>query len=306
MDALEINSASGEDKVSQTMGYVTNDLKVSLPFTFGSDSHNCASHNTGMWVKMAEPSFTSLRQLIFEPQLRVRRTEPVVPTHGRILGFTTTAGIYADERFRFSDHLNVLLGGRGAGKSAAIDLLRFAFEAEPRIGDVNKAVFTNRIMGFLQSVGEVLVVVVGTDGETYVIVRSGTYEKSSARKAEVFTETSRVYQVVGDNLLQRDKRPSDVLGIEFYGQGEAAELANRAEEQLRLIDENLDHSDAAGSIAEAEGYLKVGEEQLIKHKRHLDELCVEAAKRPQLEQRRHRARASSRRPNLRRAFKMGS
>ena len=93
LDALEIKSGSREDKLSQTIDYVTNSLGISIPFTFGSDSHDCASDNLGMWVKMAEPSFTSLRQLIFEPHLRVSRTEPVPPKHGRIVGFTTTRGI---------------------------------------------------------------------------------------------------------------------------------------------------------------------------------------------------------------------
>ena len=182
----------------------------------------------------------------------------------------------------------MLLGGRGAGKSAAIDLLRFAFEAEPRTDDDNNEVFTKRIMGFLQSVGEVLVVVVGTDGEIYVITRSGAYELRSTRATPIFTEPARVYQVADDNLILREMRPLDVLGIEFYGQGEAARLADRVHEQLRLIDENLDHSDATALIAEAEQQLTVGENQLIEHKQRLEELRVEAATRPQLEERRDR------------------
>ena len=283
LDALEIKSGQEEEKISKTIDFVTNSLGVSIPFTFGSDSHNAASETTGMWVKMAEPSFTSLRQLTFEPELRISRTEPVVPAHGRIVGFTTTHGIYPDERFRFSPHLNVLLGGRGAGKSAAIDLLRFAFEAEPRAGDDNNGVFSNRIMEFLQSVGEVLVVVVGSDGETYAVIRSGVYDKPSARATPVFSESARVYQVAGNDLIQREKRPLDVLGIEFYGQGEVARLADRVDEQLRLIDENLDHSDAAVAISEIERKLKTGEEQLVELKRCLEKLGIEAAKRPQLE-----------------------
>ena len=285
LDSLEIHSGSEGDKVSNTMDYVTKDLKVSLPFTFGSDSHDCGSDTTGMWVKMADPSFTSLRQLVFEPQLRVSRVEPVPPTHGRIVGFTTTQGIYANEQFRFSPHLNVLLGGRGAGKSAAIDLLRFAVEAGPQSGDVNEEVFANRIKGFLQSVGEVLVVVVGADAQTYVITRSGMYENRRSRSIE-FTEPAQLYQVVGDDLVQRDMRPLQVLGIEFYGQGEAAHLANRVDEQLRLIDENLDLSVPTASISEAEQHLPAGEDQLIDHKRRLEELRVEAATRPRLEERR--------------------
>ena len=96
------------------------------------------------------------------------------------------------------------------------------------------------------------------------------------------------HQVADDNLILREMRPLDVLGIEFYGQGEAARLADRVHEQLRLIDENLDHSDATALIAEAEQQLTVGENQLIEHKQRLEELRVEAATRPQLEERRDR------------------
>ena len=287
LDALEIKSGQDEEKVSKTIDYVNKRLGVRIPFTFGSDTHDATSEATGMWVKMAEPSITSLRQLTFEPELRVSRVEPALPAHGRVVGFTTTHGIYADERFRFSPNLNVLVGGRGAGKSAAIDMLRFAFEAEPQSGEINDQVFANRIAGFLQSIGEVLVLAIGADGETYVIARSGAYEKPTARATPVFKELSRVYQVADGHLVLRDMRPSEVLSIEFYGQGEAARLADRVEEQLRLIDENLDMAVLQMAIAEAEERLADGQIQLIQHKGRLEELRVEAAKRSTLEERHH-------------------
>ena len=56
VDALEINSESTEDKISETIGYVNKHLKVSIPFTFGSDTHDSDSKATGMWVKMVEPN----------------------------------------------------------------------------------------------------------------------------------------------------------------------------------------------------------------------------------------------------------
>ena len=284
IDALEINSGTKDSSIIKTIDYVTEDLRVSIPFTFGSDSHDCTSEDTGMWVKMAEPSLTCLKQLTFEPELRISRSVPIAPEHGRIVGFTTTHGIYEDERFRFSPNLNVLLGGRGAGKSAAIDLLRFAFEAEPRTGDENSERFANRIMGFLRSVGEVLVVAVSIDGETYVIARSGAYEKPRPSAMPKFTETVEFIRLTGDNLIQRDIRPLDVL-IEFYGQGEVAHLANRVDEQLRLIDENLDHSCETVAITESEQ--KLDEKRLIDHRQSVEGLRVEAAARLQLEERRN-------------------
>ena len=286
LDALEIKSGQDETKVFKTINYVSDNLGVTIPFTFGSDSHDAAADTRGMWVKMAKPTLSSLRQLTYEPDLRVRRTEPATHTHGKIVGFTATHGIYAGERFRFSPNLNVLLGGRGAGKSATIDLLRFAFEAEPHADDDHYAEFANRIMGFLQSVGEVLVVVESAGGDTYVIMRSGAFSKSSARDILTFTDSARVYQFARDQLIPRDLRAQEILGVEFYGQGEAARLANRVSEQLRLIDENLDLSVPMDSIADAERRLERDEYQVTELQQCVEELRAKAAARLQLEERR--------------------
>ena len=59
----------------------------------------------------------------------------------------------------------------------------------------------------MQLVGEILIVVVGSDGKTYGITRSGAYEKSGPRATPNFTERARVYQIAGENLIQRELRP---------------------------------------------------------------------------------------------------
>ena len=59
IDALEIKSGSDEVKIANTVDYVSNSLGVPIPFIFGSDSHDCASVNVGMWVKMADLTITS-------------------------------------------------------------------------------------------------------------------------------------------------------------------------------------------------------------------------------------------------------
>lgn len=288
LDALEIKSGQVESKVSKTKSYVTNDLRVTIPFTFGSDSHDAAIENSGMWVKMANPSITSLRQLKFEPDLRVRRTVPAALIHGRVVGFTATHGIYADERFRFSPNLNVLLGGRGAGKSAAIDLLRFAYGEEPSTENDNYAVFANRIKGFLKSVGKVFVVVESADRKTYLITRSGAYSQRRPNAIPKFSDAAQVFQVVNNKLMPRNMRPQDVLGIEFYGQGEAARLADRIGEQMRLIDENIDLSEPTEIISETEWELNEEERQVLELEKRAEQLRGEAAARFELEERRDR------------------
>ena len=55
---------------------------------------------------------------------------------------------------------------------------------------------------------------------------------------------------------------------------------------MRLIDENLNHSDALTSIVEAEKQLAAGEVQLLNHEQRLEDLNEVAANRAQLEARR--------------------
>ena len=81
-------------------------------------------------------------------------------------------------------------------------------------------------------------------------------------------------------------RAQEVLGIEFYGQGEAARLANRVSEQLRLIDENLNLSVSTRSIADAEQKLGRDECQMTELKQCVEELRAKADARLELEERR--------------------
>jgi predicted nucleic acid-binding Zn-ribbon protein len=236
VDALEnsVNCANWE----KTVKYVRGELHCTLPFVCGSDNHNPTAISDTMWLKMAAPNFDGLKQLVFEPDLRISLTAPGGAAHPRIIGFTATYGIYAAERFGFSPNLNVVIGGRGAGKSALIDLLRFAFEVEPP--DPNeRRVYADRIAGFLKGIGDVLVPIVGTDGLQYAVVRSGAFSPDK-KLGPQFTEKAKVYQLLMEGVVLRDVHPKDVLPVEFYGQGEVANLAKRLEEQLRLIDDNLD------------------------------------------------------------------
>lgn len=239
VDALELSCSAAQPQ--KTIEYVRTDLKFGLPFVFGSDNHNATNFVEPMWVKMAEPTFQGLRQLVYEPELRVSRTAPTKVSHGWICSCSTTGGIYQNERFGFSPHLNVLIGGRGAGKSAAIDLIRFAFGVEPTDADKLRS-FSRRIAGFLDGAHDVVVGIQCSDGERYVVVRSGLYAPDKKREA-AFTQQPVAYQVSGDSYLELSASPLELLPVEFYAQGDVVMLADHADQQMRLIDDNIDFGD---------------------------------------------------------------
>jgi len=274
VDALE-HSTQQQDP-SATITYVRDALHSRLPFVFGSDSHNPLQMTEGMWVKMARPDFNCLRQILFEPELRISMTQPAAPQHPRILGCTTTHGIYPAVRFGFSPNLNVVIGGRGAGKSALIDLIRFALGAEP-----DDELYAKRIAGFLESVGEVLVLVKASDGREFAIVRSGAYAQT--RNVTTFTSPPIVYLVVDEaTVVETEWEPSEVFPAEFYGQGEVSLLTRNVFEQLRLIDDNLDLNDVQGRILAATEDAQTAEAEILDLLREIEERNLELADLPEL------------------------
>ncbi len=83
------------------------------------------------WVKSSKPSISSLRQAFLDgkSRLRLQETRPSdEQTHPRIV-FLRCRGFkfLADQEIYFSPNLNTLIGGRGTGKSTALELLRFTF-----------------------------------------------------------------------------------------------------------------------------------------------------------------------------------
>lgn len=83
------------------------------------------------WVKSSKPSISSLRQAFLDgkSRLRLQAARPSdEQTHPRIV-FLKCRGLkfLDDQEIHFSPNLNTLIGGRGTGKSTALELLRFAF-----------------------------------------------------------------------------------------------------------------------------------------------------------------------------------
>ncbi len=209
----------------------------------GSDAHH-PDHigRRATWVKMGECSFAGLRQIVFEPDLRISLTEPRMEPYPKIIGMDVSGGLYQDEVFHFNRNLNCLIGGRGAGKSAVIDFIRFALDYPPRSEDYLRE-FKER-MAKLVGMGNHVRVYVENEEGLFVVQRNLTdvdVERISGkteRVAEIHSE-AKIYQVIDDQLVESSRALKDILEIEVFGQGEVFELTRRADNQLKLIDEYI-------------------------------------------------------------------
>ena len=83
---------------------------------------DCAS----CFIKMSNVSVEALRQASLDPQSRIRlHSDPQPEPHSDLLAMTWEGGFLNGTSVHFNENLNVLIGGRGTGKSTVIESIRY-------------------------------------------------------------------------------------------------------------------------------------------------------------------------------------
>lgn len=81
-------------------------------------THNC-------WIRLGEPTAESIRQAVLADDARLSYEAPTLPSH-RILELEIKSALTGQNfRLSFNDGFTALIGGRGSGKSAILEYLRF-------------------------------------------------------------------------------------------------------------------------------------------------------------------------------------
>lgn len=178
---------------------------------------------TVCFVKMTEPTIEGLRQAFLDPGSRVRlASDPAPEEHIEFLGMEwQTEGFLRGCRLHFNENLNVLIGGRGSGKSTIIESLRYVLGIEP-IGDDAKRVHTGIVQGVLRSGTKISLAVQSYRPDKRVF----TIERTVPNPPRVIDADGNVLPV----------RPVDIVrGVAVFGQNELAELARSPEKLTALL-----------------------------------------------------------------------
>lgn len=195
---------------------VINALDVNGPEDVARPGSSC-------WIKMSEPTLDGLKQAFLDPGSRVRLAfDPVPGEHTELVAAAwQTEGFLKDAAVHFNENLNVLVGGRGAGKSTVIESIRYALGLDP-VGDEAKKAHEGIIQQVLRS-GTKISVLVRSCRPTR---RDYLIERTIPNPPVLKDETGTVLP-----LTPRDVVP----GLEIYGQHEISELAKTKEKRTRLL-----------------------------------------------------------------------
>ena len=225
------------------------------------------------WIKMSEVSIEGLRQAFLDPGSRIRlHSDPQPEGHSEFVAMEWQGGFLDGSIFRFNSNLNVLVGGRGAGKSTVIASLRYAIGLEP-LGEEARS---------------------NHQGIVKNVLRNGTKISLRVRSYRPTLRNYRIERTIPNPPVVRDAQTDDVLnvsptdvfpGVEVYGQHEISELTRSPEKLTRLLERFVVHDESiAGRKRELRQGLERSRRRILAARKELTENEERLAALPGLEE----------------------
>ena len=215
-----LENKDGEHKRSRAVA-VINASDVNSPDDLKKSSGSC-------FIKMSEVSVEAFRQAFLDPNSRIRlHSDPQPEPHAEFLAVAWEGGFLDGTSVHFNGNLNVLVGGRGTGKSTMIESMRYALGLEPLCEEARKA--HEGVIRYVLRSGTKISLLVQSHKPS---VRSYIIERSVPNPPIVKDDTGEVLTLA----------PKDVMpGVEVFGQHEISELSKSAEKLTLLLERFVDH-----------------------------------------------------------------
>jgi len=192
-----------------------------------------AKPGTSCFIKMSTVSIEGLRQAFLDPESRIRlASDPMPEGHAELRAITWQGGFLDGGAIHFNENLNVLIGGRGTGKSTVIESLRYVLGLEP-LGDETRKAHEGIVRQVLGSATKISLLVRShhPTRHDYLI------ERTIPNPSIVRDETGNIINLT----------PEDVIGpVEIYGQHEISELARNGEKRTRLLNRFIESDSDLG------------------------------------------------------------
>ncbi len=226
----------------------------SFGFINVSDCHRLEDFELNTtWIKMTTPGLEGVRQVIYEPELRVahdivttlekveypevfRFARPTDPSHLHIIGISITGGMLNGLKATFSPHQNCIIGRNYAGKSALLDCLRFVLNVVPAQLESHDK-FADRMRAFVGDGGEVRVYIRDAGAKVYGISRIFSSSRTGRSGKLRIDGIPDVFQQWGDEFRRESDLSVDrVFPLEIYPQGEVVRIKDNVNQQMKIID----------------------------------------------------------------------
>ncbi|MHA7306913.1 TrlF family AAA-like ATPase [Arthrobacter sp. TMN-49] len=224
------------------------------------------------WIKLSSRSINGLDLAFRTPETRITREDPSANLHARVVGISWEGGFLDGVKIRFNESLNVLIGGRGSGKSTVLESIRYVLGISPltKFSQDEHASTVKNVLG------------AGTTIHAQIEVRKPALS--------IYT----IERTVGKNAVVRDltgqilnSTPRDLIGgTEVYGQRELAELARHPQKLTQLLSGYLpDSNDTSPASATSAQALSKSRTDIVSIQDDITDLDTKLARKPIIDER---------------------
>jgi len=163
------------------------------------------------YLKLSDFSLSSLKLALHDTEVRVKLYEAPEMFHSRITSFNINGTTFLkDINLKLNPELNIFIGGRGVGKSAIIESIRYCLDLPIYAENSQRIDFVSAV--------------VGSGGETYVdIDKYYGQKKTSYRIKRIIGKEPEVYDDSGGKLhlspaeiFEKEKNPIIIGQKELY------------------------------------------------------------------------------------------
>lgn len=222
------------------------------------------------WFKVSTPTVESLKIAVRTPETRVALADPEVETRPLLKEISWVGGFLDGVTIPLSSDLTTLIGGRGTGKSTAIESLRYVLGLTP-IGASAKA---------------------DHDAIVHGVLRAGTVVKLAVEATSPMIQTFTIERSVNNPPVVKDAsgtvtslQVADVIGdVEIFGQHELAELTSDSAKVASMLQRFQGNGDLTTEHKATLAKLKDSREKLARAEEDKMELEEELADIPRLEE----------------------
>ncbi|MGN4143557.1 TrlF family AAA-like ATPase [Staphylococcus equorum] len=234
---------------------------ISKPEDLDLDTASCL-------IKMSELNFESFKLAFKDPETRVKLNYDINEKypHSSIDEIKIFMGYLDNLSLNISPNLNTIIGGRGAGKSTLIELIRYALDISPISNNANSS--------FTQICDSNL----GLGGRIELLVTS---HEQYGKQFKIVKRYNQETIVKDTNGLISHYTVSDILpNIEIYSQNEIIDLTTNESAQLKILNRFLTSNDE--KIKDFQNRLQDNAKLLLKHEKELEKLQNKINKLPKL------------------------
>jgi predicted ATPase len=237
-----------------------------------NDPEDLEKQASSCWIKMSNVSVEALRQAFLDPESRIRlKSDPQPEPHAEFLAMTWEGGFLDGTSVHFNENLNVLIGGRGTGKSTMIESMRYALGLDPVGEDARKA----------------------HEGVVRHVLRPGTKVSVLLRSHKPSQRCYAIERTVPNPPIVKDESgevltlsPRDIIpGVEVFGQHEISELTKSREKLTLLLQRFVDRDPTlAGRKSKIKLELERSRGRIVEIRRELKAIDERLAALPGLEE----------------------